>query len=194
MSTLFIISGPSGCGKSTLVGLLRRSLTDLDYSISYTTRPPRGNERNGREYYFISREEFERMIAAQEFLECADVFGNYYGTVRRFLRVAEDRDLLLDIDVQGAEQIKKIIPEAVSIFILPPSRENLERRLRNRGLDTEDVIRRRLFTTSREIENSQKYDHVLVNDRLEKCADELRAIVLSERRQRSGRPLPGQGH
>jgi len=194
VSTLFIISGPSGCGKSTLVGLLRRSLTDLDYSISYTTRPPRGNERNGREYYFISREEFERMIAAQEFLECADVFGNYYGTVRRLLRVAEDRDLLLDIDVQGAEQIKKIIPEAVSIFILPPSRENLERRLRNRGLDTEDVIRRRLFTTSREIENSQKYDHVLVNDRLEKCADELRAIVLSERRQRSGRPLPGQGH
>jgi len=155
VSTLFIISGPSGSGKSTLVGLLRRSLTDLDYSISYTTRPPRGNERDGREYYFISREEFERMIAAQEFLECAEVFGNYYGTVRRFLRVAEDRDLLLDIDVQGAAQIKKIIPEAVSIFILPPSRENLEQRLRNRGLDTEDVIRRRLFTTSREIENPQ---------------------------------------
>ena len=128
------------------------------------------------------------MASADEFLECADVFGNCYGTAKRFLREAEGRgnDLLLDIDVQGAAQIKKRLPDAVSIFILPPGREKLEWRLRHRGLDSEGVIRRRLDTARREIENYSKYDYILVNDRLEQSTDELRAIVLAERLMRSG--------
>ena len=127
--------------------------------------------------------EFEAMIAADEFLEYADVFGNYYGTARRFLREAENRsnDLLLDIDVQGASKIKEKIPEAVSIFILPPDREKLEWRLRTRGLDSEDVIRRRLEAARREIENYSKYDYILVNNVLETSADQMRDIVLAER-------------
>jgi guanylate kinase len=161
----------------------------LDFSISYTTRSPRGSEKNGKEYFFVSQEEFESMITADEFLEYATVFGNYYGTARRFLREAENRsnDLLLDIDVQGASKIKEKIPEAVSIFILPPDREKLEWRLRTRGLDSEDVIRRRLDTARREIENYTKYDYILVNNVLEKSADQLKDIVLSERLKKKDR-------
>jgi guanylate kinase len=161
----------------------------LDFSISYTTRPPRGSEQNGKEYFFVTKEEFEAMIAADEFLEHANVFGNYYGTARHFLRQAEasGNDLLLDIDVQGAAQVEKKIPEAVSIFILPPGAKQLEWRLRNRGLDSEAVIRRRLDTARREIENYCKYDYILVNDRLEQATDELKAIVLGERVRRSGK-------
>ena len=187
MSKVFIISAPSGSGKSTLVNELRRAVDRLDFSISYTTRPPRGSEQNGREYYFVSRQEFERMLAADEFLEHADVFGHYYGTARRFLREAQARnnDLLLDIDVQGAAQIKQKMPEAVSVFVLPPSREELERRLRRRSqaehMASEQVIQRRLHTASKEIENWPKYDYILVNDRLEYSIDQLKAIVLCER-------------
>jgi guanylate kinase len=188
MSIVYIVSAPSGSGKSTLVNELFKMVRELDFSISYTTRPPRGSEQNGKEYFFVSRKEFEAMIAADEFLEHADVFGNYYGTARRFLREAEARgnDLLLDIDVQGASQIKQTIPEAVSIFILPPDREKLEWRLRNRGLDSEAVIRRRLDTARREIENYSKYDYILVNNLLEQSADQLRDVVLAERLLRSG--------
>jgi len=191
MSTVFIISAPSGSGKSTLVELLRRLVPGLDFSISYTTREPRGSEQNGREYFFVTRDNFEDMISQDEFLEYADVFGNYYGTARRFLREAEERgnDLLLDIDVQGAEQVKKKFPEAVSIFVLPPGREQLEWRLNNRGLDSPKVIHRRLDTASREIENYDKYDYILVNDLLEQSTDDLRAIVLSERMLHSGKSL-----
>jgi guanylate kinase len=166
----------------------------LDFSISYTTRAPRGSEQNGKEYFFVSREEFEAMIAAGEFLEHAEVFGDekvrgeYYGTARRFLRAAEARgnDLLLDIDVQGASQVKEKIPDAVSIFILPPDREKLEWRLRHRGEDSEEVIRRRMDTARREIENYSKYDYILVNNLLEQSADELKDVVLAERLRRSG--------
>jgi len=188
MSTVFIISAPSGSGKSTLVNELRRLVQGLDFSVSYTTRKPRGSEQNGREYFFISREEFERMMGDDEFLEHADVFGNYYGTARRFLREAEQNshDLLLDIDVQGAAQVKARIPCAISIFVLPPDRQKLEWRLNNRGLDSPEVIHRRLDTAGQEIENYDKYDYILVNDRLEEATDELRAIVLSERLRRSG--------
>jgi guanylate kinase len=191
MSIVFIVSAPSGSGKSTLVNELFKMVRDLDFSVSYTTRAPRGSEQNGKEYFFVSREEFEAMIAADEFLEYATVFGNYYGTAKRFLREAENRsnDLLLDIDVQGASKIKEKIPEAVSIFILPPDREKLEWRLRNRGLDSEEVIRRRLDTARREIENYSKYDYILVNNLLEQSADLLRDIVLSERLQQSGEVL-----
>jgi guanylate kinase len=188
---VLIISAPSGSGKSTLVNELFKLVHDLDFSISYTTRAPRGSEQNGKQYYFVRREEFEQMIQADEFLEYAEVFGYYYGTARRFLREAEKkkRDLLLDIDVQGAEQIKRKLPEAVSIFVLPPDRMTLEWRLRRRGEDTEAVIQRRLVTARREIENYDKYNYILVNDRLEQSIENLQAIVRSERLCRLGRPL-----
>src|SRR6202041_442962 len=192
MSIVYIVSAPSGSGKSTLVAELLKTVRNLDFSISYTTRQPRRTEKNRKEYFFVSREEFAAMIAADEFLEHADVFGNYYGTARRFLREAQERgnDLLLDIDVQGAEQIQHKIPDAVSIFILPPDWRTPESRLRNRGSDSEEVIRRRLDTARREIENYSKYDYILVNNLLEQSADELRAIVLAERIERSGK-TPG---
>jgi len=189
MTTVFIISAPSGSGKSTLVNVVRRTIPDLQLSISYTTRTPRGTEKDGCEYFFISRERFEEMIRNQEFLEHADVFGNYYGTAKSFLSKAEsaNKDLLLDIDVQGAEQIKRKLPEAISIFIMPPNRAELERRLRERSQDSEPVIQKRLKAAGREIENYRKYDYILVNDRLEDSVSTLEAILLSERLKRNGR-------
>lgn len=197
MSIVFIISAPSGSGKSTLVAELRRAVANLDFSISYTTRAPRGSEQDGREYFFIGRAQFEAMIRRDEFLEYANVFGNYYGTARRFVAEAAQagHDLLLDIDVQGAAQIKQKLPQAVSIFVLPPSRDELERRLRRRseaeGVRNEGVIRRRLLTATKEIENWRNYDYILVNDRLEQSIDELKAVVLAERLGRAGQP-PGK--
>jgi guanylate kinase len=205
---IFIISAPSGSGKSTLTNEVRHVVPNLEFSISYTTRPPRGSEQSGREYFFVSREEFERMLADDEFLEYAEVFGNYYGTAKRFLREATARghDLLLDIDVQGAAQVKQKVPDATSIFILPPSREELERRLRRRAeadddlqrkllgdgarlFNTEEIIQRRLQTASREIENFSQYDYILVNDRLEQSIDILKSIVEAERLKLSGAAL-----
>ncbi len=187
MSIVYIISAPSGSGKSTLVNELRKIVPNLDFSISYTTRRPRGSEQNGREYFFVPREDFDEMRKRNEFLEHAEVFGNCYGTAKRFLDEARahGHDLLLDIDVQGAAQIKKQIPDAVSIFILPPDRKTLELRLRRRSLDTEEVIQRRLITASKEIENYPNYDYILVNDRLEESIDELKDVVLAERLKRS---------
>jgi guanylate kinase len=188
MTIVYIISAPSGSGKSTLVNELRKIVRNLNFSISYTTRKPRGSEQNGREYFFVPREQFDEMVQKDEFLEHADVFGNCYGTARRFLREAEAKgnDLLLDIDVQGAEQIKRAIPDAVSIFILPPDRRTLEWRLRKRSEDSDQVISRRLVTAGREIEKYDKYDYILVNDRLEDSVEALKAIVLAERSRRSG--------
>jgi guanylate kinase len=189
--TVFIISAPSGSGKTTLTNRLLSLVPGLQFSISYTTREPRGSEHSGREYFFISRREFENMIAEGEFLEYANVFGNYYGTARRFLEEATKagKDLVLDIDVQGAHQVKEKMPEAVSIFILPPSREVLERRLRNRSqaenVTSQEVIRRRLEEAAREIEKYPKYDYILVNDQLEESIDQLKAIVLAERAKRN---------
>jgi guanylate kinase len=191
---VYIISAPSGSGKSTLVNEILKSVRDLEFSISYTTRSPRGSEADGRQYYFISRPEFEQMIREDAFLEHADVFGNYYGTARRFLCEAEEkgRDLLLDIDVQGAEQIQRKLPGATSIFILPPDRKTLEERLRKRSEDREEVIQRRLDTATREIENYQRYNYILINDQLEDSIKLLRAIVRGERLTRSGRALTGE--
>jgi len=192
---VYIVSAPSGSGKSTLVNVLLAMTPRLDFSISYTTRPPRGSEQNGKQYYFVVREEFEQMIAADEFLEHAFLYGkDYYGTARRFLREAEDKgnDLLLDIDVQGAAQIKKKLPDAVSIFVLPPDRKTLEWRLRKRGEDSEEVIDRRLDEARREIENYDKYDYILINDKLEESSDSLQAIVEAERLRQSGRPLSAE--
>ena len=189
---VYIVSAPSGSGKSTLVNVLLAMTPHLDFSISYTTRLPRGSEQNGKQYYFVSREEFEQMIRDDEFLEHASVYGaNYYGTARRFLREAEQKgnDLLLDIDVQGAAQIKQKLPEAVSIFVLPPDRKTLEWRLRKRGEDSDEVIDRRLDAARREIENYDKYDFILINDKLEESSDSLQSIVESERLRKTGRPL-----
>ncbi len=192
---LFIISAPSGSGKSTLVNELKRIVPDLEFSVSYTTRPSRGSEQDGHEYFFVTREEFEQMIERQEFLEHAEVFGNYYGTAKRFLEDAARRgkDLLLDIDVQGAAQVKQRLEDAVSIFVLPPSRQVLEKRLRNRshteGVHRDDIIERRLAEARKEIEKFPKYDYILVNDRLEDSVDHLSAIVHCERSKRSGHAL-----
>jgi len=204
---VFIISAPSGSGKSTLTAELRRSVPNLEFSISYTTRQPRGSEQNGKEYFFVTREQFEKMIAEDAFLEYAEVFGNYYGTARSFLQEAFVRgnDLILDIDVQGAAQVKRKLPEAASIFILPPSREELERRLRRRTLaenemrrqltgdgksegELEAILQRRLQAASREIENYSEYDYILVNEKVEPAIDVLQAIVKSERLKRSPEP------
>jgi guanylate kinase len=184
---LFIISAPSGSGKSTLVSMLRTLVEGLDFSISYTTRAPRGSEEDGREYHFTTRVEFERMIGAGEFLEWAEVFGNYYGTAMSALEHARmaGKDLLLDIDVQGALQVMKALPAAVSIFILPPSPEVLERRLRNRSqaehVTEERVIERRLLQAHEELRQMWDYKYALVNDVLDLAASEMRAIVLCER-------------
>ncbi len=188
MIGIYIISAPSGSGKSTLVNEIRKIVPGLEFSVSYTTRPPRGSEQNGREYYFVSRPQFEEMLSKDEFLEHADVFGNHYGTARRFLREAADKDndLLLDIDVQGAAQIKHKLPEAVSIFILPPDRQILEWRLRRRSEDSDEVIQRRMATATREIENYPKYDYILINDRLEESTENLRSVLLAERFKRTG--------
>jgi guanylate kinase len=182
---LFIISAPSGSGKSTLVSQLRTLVEGLDFSVSYTTRAPRGSD--GREYHFTTREEFERMIAAGDFLEWAEVFGNYYGTAMSALGHAKSlgKDLLLDIDVQGAVQVMRKLPEAVSIFVLPPSPDVLERRLRNRSvaenMTSEPVIQKRLAEAAYELKQIWDYKYALVNDVLDQAVAELRAIVLCER-------------
>ncbi len=189
MSIVFIVSAPSGSGKSTLVSGLMRRVAGLRFSVSYTTRAPRGAEKNGDQYYFVAREEFERRIAAGEFLEFAEVFGNYYGTHRSELDRAEADgvDLVLDIDVQGARQLKGNLPEdkAVSIFILAPSRAELERRLRERSEDSEPVIERRLRDAAAEIRNYDRYDYVLVNKDVEESVETLCSIVRAERIKRA---------
>lgn len=186
MTTVFIISAPSGSGKSTLVSQLMKCFPDLRFSVSYTTRQPRGQERDGHEYHFISRAEFEDRLAKDEFLEWAEVFGNYYGTHRSELEraAAAGADLVLDIDVQGARQLKGRIPHAVSIFILPPSRQVLEERLRTRSQDAEAVIERRLEEAAEEIRNYSQYDYVLVNREVQASTDNLAAIVRSVRSRR----------
>ena len=187
MSTVFIISAPSGSGKSTLVRRLLATIRDLRFSISCTTRPPRGAERPGEDYHFISRDEFDEMRLRGEFLEHAEVFGNWYGTHQNELEEArlEGKDLLLDIDVQGAGQLKRKIPDAVTIFVLAPSREELEQRLRLRSEDSEAVIQRRLRGAAEEIQQYRLYDYVLVNRDVDKSVDILASIVKAERVRRN---------
>jgi guanylate kinase len=186
MTTVFIISAPSGSGKSTLVRCLLESDAHLVFSISYTTRPPRPNEREGVDYNFISREDFEARVARGEFLEHAEVFGNYYGTHQSALdqAIREGKDLVLDIDVQGARQLKARLPEAVTVFVLPPSRDILEQRLRARSQDTEAVIARRLMGAAEEVRNYEKYNYVLINREIEHSVAQLASIVQAERMRR----------
>ena len=159
----------------------------LTFSVSYTTRPPRGHERSGESYHFITREEFEERIARGEFLEYAEVFGHYYGTHRSVLdkAVAEGKDVVLDIDVQGAGQLKGTLPEAVTIFVLAPSRTILEQRLRARSEDADAEIARRLRAAAQEIRNYYSYDYVVINNNLDESAETLSAIVRAERARRT---------
>jgi guanylate kinase len=186
MTSVFIISAPSGSGKSTLVGRLLARDPNLTFSVSYTTRARRGNEVEGVNYFYIPREEFETRALKGEFLEYAEVFGHYYGTHRGVLEAAtaEGRDLVLDIDVQGARQLKCKIPDAVSIFILAPSRAELEERLRARSEDSEAVIQRRLREAANEIRDYSRYDYVIVNEEVEASVEALHSIVRAERVRR----------
>jgi guanylate kinase len=187
MSTVFIISAPSGSGKSTLVSRLLDHDDRLMFSVSYTTRKPRGKEIDGENYHFVSREEFEEMLGRGEFLEHAQVFGNYYGTHCSMLEKAraQGKDLVLDIDVQGARQLKDQIPEAVTVFILAPSRQILEQRLRARGEDRDEVIERRLREAADEIARYSDYDYVLINKDLCESDKVLSGIVRAERVRRT---------
>jgi guanylate kinase len=187
MSLVFIISAPSGSGKSTLVNRLMQEVPNLCFSISYTTRAPRGHEVPDVSYHFTTREDFDLRLRNGEFLEHADVFGNYYGTHRSELARAQSlaKDLVLDIDVQGAAQLRKSIPGAVSIFVLAPSRQILEKRLRSRGEDSEKVIERRLADAAREIRNYDLYDYVLINEDIDESARTLESIVRAERVRRT---------
>ena len=192
---LFIISAPSGSGKSTLVNEVRKQLTGIEFSVSWTTRQPRGSEQHGREYNFTTREEFEQMLAAGLFMEHAEVFGNYYGTARTSLEQARlaGRDLVLDIDVKGAAQVRAAMPEAVSIFVLPPNPKVLRTRLRNRsraeGVEDEAEVYRRLSEARKEIENYREYRYILVNDILDRAVAQLEAIVQAERFYRNDEPI-----
>ncbi|MFP5226977.1 MAG: guanylate kinase [Acidobacteriota bacterium] len=189
---LFIISAPSGSGKSTIVNQLRSLVSGLEFSVSWTTRGPRGSEVDSREYHFTTREHFEEMIREDEFLEYAQVFDNYYGTAKATLReaFAQGKDLLLDIDVQGAAQVRAKMPAAISIFLMPPSPEILATRLRNRsraeGKVKEEIIERRLARAQLEVENYREYSYILVNDILDRAVEEMVAIVLAERIRRNG--------
>ncbi len=192
---LFVVSAPSGTGKTTIVERLVTVLPDLALSRSYTSRRARGGETDGVDYNFITRSRFEQMIAADAFLEWADVFGNLYGTCAQDAGTELDsgRDLVLVIDVQGARQVRMRCPDTVGIFVLPPSFAVLERRLRGRSKDSEEAMQRRLATARAEVAAFVEYDYVVVNDELEACVDRLRAIVIAERaRLRSARPVAEQ--
>nr|WP_022847532.1 guanylate kinase [Desulfurobacterium sp. TC5-1] len=180
---LIVISAPSGTGKTTLVNMLMRSFPQIEFSISCTTRKPRPGEVDGKDYYFISLEEFERKIEKNELLEWAEVYGNFYGTPKDKVLKAlnEGKDVLLDIDTQGALQVKKNYPEAVLIFILPPSLKELERRLRSRGTEDEETIEKRLLIARRELSLATRYDYIIINDRLQEAFEKLKSIVTAER-------------
>jgi guanylate kinase len=186
---LFVVSAPSGTGKTTVVERLVERVPRLSLSRSYTSRMARPGESDGVDYNFISRERFQAMRDEGGFLECADVFGNLYGTGRQETetRLASGADLVLVIDVQGARQVRACMRGTVGIFVLPPSFEILERRLRGRSKDPEDAIRRRLETARREVSAVAEYDYVVVNDELERCVSELAAIVAAERARRERR-------
>lgn len=183
---LFIIAAPSGAGKSSLVNALLARETSIQLSISYTSRAPRPGESEGSHYHFVTRGEFEAMVARGEFFEHAVVHGDLKGTARHTVErpLAEGRDVLLEIDYQGARQVRSLVPDCVSVFILPPSRVELERRLRGRGQDAEEVIQRRLADSRTEIAHLEDFDYLLVNDVFERTLDDLLAIVRAERLRR----------
>jgi guanylate kinase len=176
---LFVISAPSGAGKTSLVRALMQRMPELSFSISYTTRKQRATEQNGRDYFFVEKAEFQRMIDAAEFLEHAQVFDNYYGTSRAQVEqhLVRGENVLLEIDWQGAQQIRRAMPDHKSIFILPPTREALELRLRSRQTDSPEVIARRLRDSIADMSHWKEFDYVVVNDDFARATDELCAII-----------------
>ncbi|MEV8520489.1 guanylate kinase [Dyella marensis] len=183
--TLFVVAAPSGAGKSTLVNALLEREPAISLSISHTTRPPRPGEQYGRHYYFVERAEFEREIADGIFLEHAEVHGNLYGTSRTTVSglLCQGRDVLLEIDWQGARQIRRSKPDCVSVFILPPSRVELERRLRGRASDSAEVIERRLHNSREEIAHAHEFDYIIVNDSFDEALGDLQSIVHAVRQR-----------
>ncbi|HEY6893601.1 MAG TPA: guanylate kinase [Rhodanobacteraceae bacterium] len=184
--TLYIVAAPSGAGKSSLVNALLERERDIVLSISHTTRPPRPGDVDGEHYHFVNRGVFERLVAENAFLEHAEVFGNLYGTSRKAVEplLAQGRDVLLEIDWQGARQVRNVMPDCVSIFILPPSREELERRLRTRAADSAVTIARRLAESVEEIAHVGDFDYVVVNDLFADALSDLRSIVATRRLRR----------
>ncbi len=179
---LIVITGPSGCGKSTLANRLLSGVDNVKFSVSYTTRKKRGNECEGRDYYFVSEEKFRKMIQEEKFVEWAVVHGNYYGTSKSELeKKAAEGMLLLDIDVQGASQMREKRMEAVFIFILPPLFPVLQKRLEERGHDSLPEIKKRLKVAKEEIKHYREFDYVVINDELDMAVEELRSVILSQR-------------
>lgn len=180
---LYVVAAPSGAGKTTLVRLLLEGQQDIRLSISYTTRDPRPGEENGREYHFVDTAEFRAMIDRHDFLEWAEVHGNFYGTSRKWIadQLAAGVDVLLEIDWQGAQQVHSLFPAAIGIFILPPSMEELTRRLTGRGTDSSGVIARRLAAAQAEMRHVGEFDYVIINDQLAQALDDLRAVVRASR-------------
>lgn len=180
---LFVVSAPSGAGKTSLVRRTVKELSQLSVSVSHTTRGIRPGEVDGEDYHFVDREAFEQMIEAGQFLEYADVFGNYYGTsidvVKAMLAIGID--VILEIDWQGAEQVRKSLPEAVSVFILPPSRESLIERLTSRGQDSEEVIQRRTLEAVDEMRQHQHADFLIINDNFDEALSELKSVIVAQR-------------
>jgi len=176
---LLVLSGPSGCGKGTVLRALMEGRSDMVFSVSATTRAPRPGEVDGREYYFVSRERFMEMVERGELLEHAEFVGNCYGTPKApvLTQLEAGRHVLLDIEVQGAAQVKKAMPEAVLVFLAPPSLEVLEKRLRGRGTESEEKIRQRLETAKIELQQKDRYDYVVINDDPDRAAQELMRIL-----------------
>jgi len=180
---LFIVTAPSGAGKSSLVNAVLADDPGLALSISYTTRAPRPGEANGREYHFVDRAAFQKMLDAGEFLESAEVHGNYYATSQKQIAAERGagRDVVLEIDWQGAEQVRRLFPEAIGVFILPPSSAELERRLRARGKDSDETIRRRLAAAETEMSHAGEFDYVIINNEFEEARRDLAAVVRASR-------------
>ncbi len=176
---LFIISAPSGAGKTSMVSALLNSNRQIALSISYTTRAPRPGETNGKEYHFVSRDEFQQMAQRGDFLESAEVYGNLYGTSQSWIesQLASGRDILLEIDWQGAAQVRKLMPQAISIFILPPSLAALESRLNGRGQDSAEIIARRLQAAQEDISHVAEFDYVIINNKLDEALRQLDAVI-----------------
>jgi guanylate kinase len=191
---LLIVSSPSGAGKTTLTNALRARVSGVNFSVSHTTRKPRASEQHGREYYFVDREEFQRLIEADAFLEWALVHGNFYGTSRNEVeRAGGCRALLFDVDYQGARQIRCAEPDAVTVFILPPDMPTLERRLRGRASEDETAVQRRFQAAKDEIAHYGFFDYVLVNDDLERAIQQLIGVLLAEEcRRKRGAPRAEQ--
>ncbi len=190
---LFVISAPSGAGKSTLCSMLVEKVDGLVFSVSHTTRPPRPGEVNGKDYFFVSEQQFEKLVAQDAFLEWARVHGNFYGTHRSQVleQLSRGMDVILDIDVQGAKQVKSKLPGAVTIFILPPSWQALEERLLKRGSEDRKKIKTRLQNALKEIEEVSNYHYCVVNDQLQVAFEELKSIVSAER-SKTRRVLAGK--